>query len=514
MADFWFQLFDGSDFPPRWHCGRWSAFHGYLHIVSDLLIFGAYLAIPVLIASLLLKTKATLPAPFPSLGKFFAAFIVCCGLTHLNEAIIFYHPIYRWAGVVKLVTAIVSWSTIIALVPALPKIAALTPPSDLEARVVAATTALKKEREIARAAEDLFRKAIEASPSGMLAIDEEGQIVLANEEATRIFGYSELELLGMSVEEVIPDQFRKQHPRLRAAYLERPTARKMGGNVPLSGKRKDGAIFPLEVGLNPLATPHGRLVLSAIVDRTESVRQQTELEERTAQLQRSNEELESFASAVSHDLKAPLRAVQHAVTWIEEDLAESELSDDMKENLDLLRSRTTRMEGLMDGLLNYARIGREQDSLESFSARAALDNVLLLLGPEAKRAVRVEGELPTLRTARSAFEQVLFNLVSNALKHGERGDVTIEISATQRKSLYEFSVRDNGVGIDPRFHERIFEVFQTLESRDEKESVGMGLALVKKVVEGRGGNVWVQSKQGEGALFQFTWPLDPAREAE
>jgi signal transduction histidine kinase len=186
----------------------------------------------------------------------------------------------------------------------------------------------------------------------------------------------------------------------------------------------------------------------------------------------------------------------------------------MKENLELLRSRTTRMEALMDCLLDYARVDRERDKFEAFSAQSALDNVLLLLGPEAKRAVRVASDMPHLFTTRSVFEQVLFNLVSNALQHSARDDVSITISAERREKDYEFSVRDNGLGIDPRFHERIFEVFQTLESRDEKESVGMGLALVKKVVEGRGGRVRLESQPGQGAVFKFTWPLDsPAGEA-
>lgn len=502
-------FFDTSDFPARWHCGRWSHLHGAVHIAADIAIFLAYLAIPLCIwVALAGRGVRRYGRTVERLGFLFIVFIISCGLTHLNEAIIFYYPFYRFAAVIKVITAIVSWATVAALVPALPILLAMKTPKELEQEIEAAVRALGEEKKATRSAEELVQLAVDATPTGMLAVDKSGVVVLANAEVSRLFGHERTEILGKPVESLLPLASREAHPALRDEYFVAPLARKMGNRGRLHGVRKDGSVFPLEVGLNPIQTDKGLWVLAAIVDRTEAVRKEEMLRAKSEQLERTNEELEGFASAASHDLKAPLRAIQNAVHWLEEDLPEESISEDAQQSLLLLKNRASRMELLLDALLEYARAGQTELASESFSAEAAVDEVVFLLGPRAQSCVKLSGELPVLGTPRAPFEQVMSNLISNAIKHGsERNDLTVQISARAEGEFFCFEVADNGPGIEPRFHAKIFEVFQTLRSRDEVEGAGMGLALVKKLVERFGGKISVANRIGGGAVFSFTWPV-------
>lgn len=504
--DFFYELFDGSGVPARWHCGDWSRPLGYLHLVSDLGVFSAFVAISLLLSYVLRKTGRKLPHPMPKLVGLFIGFIVLCGLTHLVGAVVFYRPIYGFAGALKLATAAVSWATVVALLPALPRLLALKTPSEMRLEIERATEEWRKETEARAAAQSLLIGVIDASPSGMLATDPAGRIVLVNREATRLFGYEEDELVGEVVERLIPPEQRTHHPRLRESFLEEPSARKMGGTSVLIGLRKDGSTFPIEVGLNPLTFPQGKLVLCAVVDRSEVVAHQQDLLSQQRELERSNVELESFASAASHDLKAPLRAIQNAVRWIEEDIDPAAFTGQVRENFEILKGRAARMESLLNALLDYARIGRKKSAIADIDVGSVVQNIVQLLGPQAERAVVVEGQLPSVQTTRVLLERVFSNLISNALKHCPRTDLRIVVRGCVRGTDCFFEVEDNGPGIDPRFHERIFRVFQTLRSRDEVEGAGMGLALVKKVVEREGGAVWVRSEMGQGAIFVVRWP--------
>ncbi len=504
------QLLDGSDFPARWHCGRWTSGHGFLHIVSDLAIFLAYLAIPlILVWALRAGRKRALSPDVKRLGFLFTGFILFCGFTHLNEAIIFYYPFYRFAGLVKALTALVSWGTVFALVPAIRRALHLRTEDEFQTEMSTALKRLRQQRDASKEAEELLQLSVDASPSGMLAVDHEGKIVLENAEAARLFGYGRGELLGRSVDTLIPDRFAAAHPGLRKTYTANPTARKMGGTQALAGKRKDGTTFPLEVGLNPIHAPKGQVILCAIVDRSLAVAHELALKMKTEQLERTNEELDGFASAASHDLKAPLRAIQNAATWLEEDLPPEAWDEESKENLRLLKSRAARMDTLLSALLQYARAGRTDLVPERFSAQASVDDIILLLGGDAQAIVQVEGTLPELFTPKVPFEQVLFNLISNALKHGrDCPGLQVVVSAADDKEAerYLFEVTDNGPGISEEFYERVFEVFRTLRPRDEVEGAGMGLALVKKIVEHQGGQVTLKSELGRGSVFSFSWP--------
>jgi signal transduction histidine kinase len=216
-----------------------------------------------------------------------------------------------------------------------------------------------------------------------------------------------------------------------------------------------------------------------------------------------NRELDQFAYVSSHDLKAPLRAIANLSEWIEEDL-EGQASPEVQQHLSLLRRRVHRMEALINGLLDYSRVGRSQVPIETVNVATLLAEVIDSLDPPP--TFRVEAKaMPTIQTRRLPLSQVFSNLISNAIKHCHRQDGKIWITAQQKNKFYEFSVSDNGQGIAPEHQTRIFTIFQTLEPRDKTENTGIGLSLVKKIVETEGGQVWVESELGKGATFRFTW---------
>lgn len=227
------------------------------------------------------------------------------------------------------------------------------------------------------------------------------------------------------------------------------------------------------------------------------------------QLDKTNKELDQFAYVASHDLKAPLRGIANLSQWLEEDLGEA-VTAQAREQLNLLRSRVHRMEGLINGILDYSRAGRVRAKPEVVLVDKLLAEVIELSAAPSSAQIEIGPGLPELRTERVPLQQVFMNLVGNALKHAKRADAQVRVAARDAGDFYEFQVSDNGPGIAPEFHERIWGVFQTLESRDTLESTGIGLSVVKKIVESKGGRAWVVSAVGAGATFYFTWPKQEA----
>jgi PAS domain S-box-containing protein len=260
-------------------------------------------------------------------------------------------------------------------------------------------------------------------------------------------------------------------------------------------------------------------ILIHAVEVTEQVRSRHEVERKAEELARlaraleiSNRELDQFAYVASHDLKAPLRGIANLSQWIEEDIGVQNLSDDTREHLGLLRGRVHRMEGLIDGILQYSRAGRVREKAEPVDTGALLREVVDLLAPPANVAVQVQPDMPTLVAERLPLQQVFMNLIGNAIKYTRRPAARVEVGAREAGEFWEFFVRDNGPGIAPEYHDRIFGIFQTLEARDKVEGTGIGLSIVKKTVDSRGGRVWVESEEGAGATFRFLWPKLTPRE--
>jgi len=229
-----------------------------------------------------------------------------------------------------------------------------------------------------------------------------------------------------------------------------------------------------------------------------------ELLKTTTLLKKRNQELDRFAYVTSHDLKAPLRAIANLAAWLYEDLG-GQISEENQEQLELMQSRVARMDGLIQGLLNYSRVGKTNTPIATVNVADMLQEILETIALPEEFEIVLPAQLPILKTKAILLRQVFANLIDNAIKYHPQQRGKITISAIEREYHYQFGVADDGLGIDPQYHDRIFTIFQTLQARDKLESTGIGLSIVKKIVEGQGGKIWVESQLGEGATFYFTW---------
>lgn len=220
-----------------------------------------------------------------------------------------------------------------------------------------------------------------------------------------------------------------------------------------------------------------------------------------------NKELDQFTYVVSHDLKAPLRAIANLSEWIEEDLDEK-LDDENRYQMNLLRKRVHRMEALINGLLQFSRVGRRQSTIETVRVGDLLADIIDSLAPPAEFKIEIVGLMPTLQTDTLQLQQVFSNLLSNAIKHHHQSEGHIRISGQKQLDFYEFMVSDDGPGIAEDYHDKIFKIFQVLDSRDATENTGIGLSIVKKIIESKGGSIQIESEVNHGTTFKFTWPQE------
>ena len=372
---------------------------------------------------------------------------------------------------------------------------------------------------------ELFRLLVEAAPNAMLMVDRARRITLVNRRTEELFGYEREELLGLPVETLVPMRHREPHAAYVRHFFRDPQARPMGAGRDLFGLRKDGSDVPVEIGLNPIDTPEGPCILASIIDITE--RKQAEerlrrsiadlvaaeraLERKAAEtalanqeLERSNAALDEFAYVASHDLRAPLRDIDNLAQWISEDVGDSLPKQSMR-HLRLLQRRIRRMENLLEDLLQYSRAGRVFGEPEEVDVRQVLSNVIELVSMPSSYTLEI-GTLPLLRTPKAPVEQIFRNLLGNSVKHHDKQSGNVSIRATEKGDFVEFEVSDDGPGIPTELHERAFAMFQTLKPRDEVEGTGMGLALVKRLVEAHGGRIWIDPQQTRGTTIRFTWP--------
>lgn len=229
------------------------------------------------------------------------------------------------------------------------------------------------------------------------------------------------------------------------------------------------------------------------------------VEERTANLQATNDELDDFAHIVSHDLKAPLRGITQLAGWITDDFADV-LDQAGKDKLALLIVCSQRMNIMIDSILQYYRIGRFGERENRVDLSQLVQETIELLVPPKHIHISIEDELPTVVGERTRLTQVFQNLLSNTIKFMDKPEGLISVSCVKKKSHWQFSVADNGTGIKKKHHEKFFGIFQTLATSDQSESTGIGLALVKKIVKGWDGQIWLESTVGEGSVFYFTLP--------
>lgn len=368
-----------------------------------------------------------------------------------------------------------------------------------------------------------FRQALESAPMAMIMIDDRGIIDLANTEAGRLFGYPPGEMIGQSVDVLVPDSSRGAHPGLRTDYFKSPNARRMGLGRELYGRRKDGSQVPVEIGLSPLRTAQGRFVLSAIVDISERKRAEEaqrilneELErrvlERTAALERSHEALErsnvdlqQFAYIASHDLQTPLRGMAGCAQLLEERFG-SALGQDGGALIRRIVGGAIQLQSMIKDLLEYSKIDSRERPFENISLdKVFTDAIGLLYSSIQEAGARVtKGELPWVRGDRAQLTQLMTNLIGNAVKYHGSDPPRVHVTASLDEGGAVISVRDNGIGIAAEHQDGIFEAFRRLHTQQSYPGTGIGLAVCRRVVARHGGRIWVESALGSGSTFHFT----------
>lgn len=351
---------------------------------------------------------------------------------------------------------------------------------------------------------------LQSTQTGLYGIDREGKCTFINPAGAHILGYEVDELIGKQLHNTIhykrPDG--TPYPAEECPIFN---ANQRGESASAEDEvfwKKDGSPFAAEYLTSPIIDEgQHRGAVVAFADISARKRQVAEREQLIKALARSNQELDQFAYVASHDLKAPLRGIANLSQWIEEDLGES-LAGENKDQMDLLRGRVHRMEALIDGILQYSRAGRVKSKPEAINTGVVVSDIIELIAPPRSIQITVPADMPTVRAEKVPLQQVFMNLIGNAVKHSRAEDAKIGISWEDSGEHYQFSVTDNGSGIAPQYHERIFGIFQTLEARDKVEGTGIGLSVVQKIVEAKGGKVWVKSDVGQGATFSFLWPKD------
>ena len=369
--------------------------------------------------------------------------------------------------------------------------------------LVSWSIAVLRQRSELRALEasKMFRLIIKNTPAAVAMFDKNMRYIAYSDRWTKDYGLENDSIVGKSHYELFPD-IHAQKPE----WLE-DHQRVLNGDVHVVHQeefaRPDGQIEYIKYSLHPWENAHGEI--GGMIMFTEIITRQVKAIE---EIKRSNKELERFAYIASHDLKAPLRGIDNLAQWITEDVSDTANEDTLK-NLGLLRNRIKRLEGLLENILAFSRAGRIVEDSTEIDLNTFLPELVELQGIPDNYEVVVQDNLPVIESPTSPLEQIFGNLLNNAVKHHDQESGHISITASNAGPFLNICVTDDGPGIPKRYHTRVFEMFQTLKSRDKVEGSGLGMAIIKKLVESQGGSVTIVSpvKAKRGTSICFTWPL-------
>ena len=352
-----------------------------------------------------------------------------------------------------------------------------------------------------QSSEERFRMLAEGVPNHLLFLDRDLRILFANDVFLEASGWSTATAVGRHISEIMGvERYLERQP-----YYERALAGETVSYESTGAAGNEAGYF--RFSYRPSFDGEGKVrgIFSMATDISERRKVELELEAKQAELVRSNKDLEQFAYVASHDLKAPLRAIDLLVQWITEGLAGYD-TNNVQENLALLTKRTQRLNRLLDDLLSYSRAGRKVGAHRVADTHALVLDVAQLLNPPPTISISIDGQLPKFKTHPAPLEQVFRNLIGNAVKHHPGPQGRIVVSCKEQGEHYVFAVEDDGEGIPAEYAERVFEMFQTLKPRDQVEGSGMGLAIVNRIVQWQGGRVWFEpAAGGRGTVFKFQW---------
>jgi protein-histidine pros-kinase len=356
-------------------------------------------------------------------------------------------------------------------------------------------------------AEQKFRGLLESAPDAMVIVGRDGRIALVNSQLERLFGYTREELLGQSVDRLVPERYRGHHERHRSGFFSQPRARAMGAGLQLHGQRRDGSEFPVEISLSPLETEEGLFVSGAIRDATERRRfEQT--------LQDASRLKSEFLATMSHELRTPLNGIIGFSEFLIDEKAGA-LNARQKEYLTDVLASGRHLLRLINDVLDLSKIeaGRMDIVPESFDLAPAVDEVCGVVSPIALSKsislVRHVGEeVAQVMLDRHRFVQILYNLLSNAIKFTDKGG-EVSVRLERKGDMLRLQVRDTGIGISPENLQKLFLEFQQLDSGTGRrhDGTGLGLVLTKRLAELHHGSVCVESEVGKGSVFTVQLPL-------
>ncbi|MDW3204308.1 MAG: ATP-binding protein [Alphaproteobacteria bacterium] len=453
MIDTLTNLFDGAGLMPHGVCFAWRPDLVFAHAGADLLITLAYLIIPVALYKLV---RSRTDIQFGWVLYTFAAFILLCGVTHAVNIYVLWEPNYAFQALIKLATAMVSIATAFLVWQIMPALQGLPSLSELMNSNQRLATEVK---EHAAAKGELALRTQELQTSNSDLLDSNRSLA------------SEIE----------------ERKAVQKQLADRTTELQTSNSDLLDSNRS----------------------LASEIEERKAVQKQ--LAEMTQELQRSNEDLESFAYTASHDLRAPLRGIGNLIGWLREDLGEN-VDEDADEKFRLMTDRVQRMERMLEDLLQYSRIGRSEMSTTDFRPEEKIQEAFDLLNEEQRFELEISDDLPELHGTPIAFQQVVANVIGNAVKHHDGETGTIKVSASRLDGFDRITISDDGPGIPEQYRERVFALFQTLKSRDSVEGSGMGLAIVRRVLEVAGGRASISdTDDGRGAAVHIDWPRNKAQ---
>ncbi|HZZ60403.1 MAG TPA: ATP-binding protein [Roseiarcus sp.] len=358
--------------------------------------------------------------------------------------------------------------------------------------------------------DDRFRLAVDASPAAMIMVDANGLIEFANAETERMFGYAIFELIGQSIDILVPTRSRESHAGLRRGFFGNPSARPMGAGRDLYGTRKDGQEFPVEIALTPIEAEHGPIVLATIVDITARRKAEEEHARRAADLEIANERLTQFAYVASHDLQEPLRKIAVYADLLEKAIAQSN-ERDIGRATSVIANSAARARRMVQNLLAFSRVTGNETRSEPLDLRAEVDLALGDLSASIEETgARIDIDIAPIvvRADRTQLGRLVLNIVSNAIKYHKPGAApAIEIRAKPAgRAQATLSIADDGIGFDETFAKQIFEPFKRLHDMADYSGTGIGLAICKAIADRHGWPMTVRSRPGEGATFTVTVP--------
>ncbi|HEX6333371.1 MAG TPA: ATP-binding protein [Flavisolibacter sp.] len=529
VLEFFRKLFDTGDWPPRWYCGNWTDFHGWLYIISDILIWSAYFAIPLVILKYISKRSE---AKFVRAYFLFAAFILACGSTHLLDAVAFWAPAYRLNALVRFITGLVSWITVFYMIRILPEATSLRSYAELEKEI----REREKAEEQLKTANEQLNYAQEIARIGHWQWDLSQDTISWSDQLLRIYGMEHFDG-DLSFEQFLA----RVHPEDRDLVQESIQSTLTTGKFSPFIHRivlADGSVKILQGRGSVVHDENGKVVkmLGTGQDITDQYLAQQQLVERTHDLEASNADLEKFAYVASHDLQEPLRKTMTFASLLRKE-ADQGLSEKSRMYIDKIEQATGRMQRLIEDILQFSGIRSSVESFRQVDLDQVLHQVLSDLEvriSQVNAAVKADS-LPVIQANATQMGQLFQNLLSNALKFS-REDVApvITISASmlfghevkdkqilsdrnfqvirnalnwQRERFVQICIEDNGIGFEQAYAQKVFELFQRLHSRRSIGGTGIGLAICKKIVDNHHGVITAQSEPGRGALFTILLPM-------